>query len=154
MNEQRRPPEAGSGSGRSTVLIRFNPNFGGGQVTLSRLEAVGNETEILRVVAGGHPEHKFPDVSDSIRNEIGTGNLRFIVDLESAHWLDSQALGYLIEVSTTITRAGGYLVFVHLSDRLKTLFNLTRIDEIFRCFDSIGEAVGFLGARSLSGGEA
>jgi anti-anti-sigma factor len=56
----------------------------------------------------------------------------FVVDLASALYIDSAALGTLVALSKQIHEKSGTIRLVHLSRDLRTLFQLTRLAT---CFD-------------------
>jgi len=59
----------------------------------------------------------------------------FVVDLASASYIDSAALGTLVALSKRIHEKSGTIRLVHLSPDLQTLFQLTRLGTYFDDFD-------------------
>ncbi|MBL0889952.1 MAG: STAS domain-containing protein [Gemmatimonadaceae bacterium] len=64
-----------------------------------------------------------------------------IVDFVDASYIDSSGLGALVSLSRRLRDAGGDLRLVGLSDELRTLFELTRLDALFPLFATRADAV-------------
>jgi anti-sigma B factor antagonist len=140
MNE---PLGSSSPSGRTSepaLLIRLNPRFGGGRAVVCHLDEQGRETEIAQFLSGGHPAAALPDISELIRREIAGGRGRVIIDLVHVPWLNSNGIGYLVALWTTVTRAGGRPRVVNVSARLLELMKLMKLDEVFSFAPSIEDA--------------
>lgn len=64
-----------------------------------------------------------------------------VVDFTGASYIDSSGLGALVSLSRRLRDAGGDLRLVGLSDELRTLFELTRLDALFPLFATRADAV-------------
>ena len=64
-----------------------------------------------------------------------------IVDFTDASYIDSSGLGALVSLSRRLRDAGGDLRLVGLSDELRTLFELTRLDALFPLFATRADAM-------------
>ncbi len=64
-----------------------------------------------------------------------------VVDFTDASYIDSSGLGALVSLSRRLRDAGGDLRLVGLSDELRTLFELTRLDALFPLFATRADAV-------------
>lgn len=69
------------------------------------------------------------------------GARTFVVDFTDASYIDSSGLGALVSLSRRLRDAGGDLRLVGLSDELRTLFELTRLDALFPLFATRADAV-------------
>ena len=83
--------------------------------------------------------------SDTLRNEIKNliddGSKKFVVDLKGVPWINSTGLGALMAVYTSIQRSEGVLKLCHVSDRIQSLFMITKLLTIFDTYPSENEAV-------------
>jgi anti-sigma B factor antagonist len=64
-----------------------------------------------------------------------------VVDFTDASYIDSSGLGALVSLSRRLRDAGGDLRLVALSDELRTLFELTRLDALFPLFATRADAL-------------
>jgi anti-sigma B factor antagonist len=86
------------------------------------------------------------ELKQAIFEELSNGARRFRIDLETAGYIDSAGLAVLVSLSKRIREAGADLRLAHLNDDLRTLFQLTRLDTLFR-FDEDNGAAGRTAVR-------
>lgn len=83
--------------------------------------------------------------SDALRNEvknlIDDGKKKFVVNLKGVPWINSTGLGALMAVYTSIQRSEGVLRLCHVSDRIQSLFMITKLLTIFDTYPSEDEAI-------------
>lgn len=83
--------------------------------------------------------------SDTLRNEIKNllddGSKKFVVDLKGVPWINSTGLGALMAVYTSIQRSEGVLKLCHVSDRIQSLFMITKLLTIFDTYPTENEAI-------------
>lgn len=70
-----------------------------------------------------------------------------VADLEGIRLMNSSGLGMLIGAHTTVRNGGGELVLAGPGERVEGLLEITRLDQVFRVFESVEEAVEELGTR-------
>ena len=79
--------------------------------------------------------------SDALRNEvknlIDDGSKKFVVNLKGVPWINSTGLGALMAVYTSIQRSEGVLKLCHVSDRIQSLFMITKLLTIFDTYPSV-----------------
>jgi anti-sigma B factor antagonist len=63
-----------------------------------------------------------------------------IIDLTSVPYMDSAGLGSIVSVFTSCQRNGRSFAIIGLSDRIRTLFRITRVDGFLPCFTSLEQA--------------
>lgn len=63
-----------------------------------------------------------------------------IMDISAVPYMDSAGLGSLISVYASCQRTGRGFAIVGLSDRIRTLFEVTHCDGLLPCFDSLETA--------------
>ena len=69
------------------------------------------------------------------------GCKRVIVNLHGVDWINSTGMGILISGYTTMRRNGGDLKLLHVSDKIRSILYVTKLNLIFKCFDNEDEAV-------------
>jgi anti-sigma B factor antagonist len=83
--------------------------------------------------------------SDALRNEvknlIDDGKKSFVVNLKGVPWINSTGLGALMAVYTSIQRSEGVLRLCHVSDRIQSLFMITKLLTIFDTYPTENEAI-------------
>ena len=73
-----------------------------------------------------------------VSDEIARGGRLFRVDCRDASYMDSAGLGVLVSLAKVIRERGGDIRITHLNSDLRTLFELTKLDTLFRLDDSGG----------------
>ncbi len=83
--------------------------------------------------------------SENMRNEIKTliedGVKKFVINLHGVPWINSTGLGALMAVYTSVQRSEGSLTLCHVSDRIQSLFMITKLLTIFDTHPSEKEAI-------------
>ncbi len=67
---------------------------------------------------------------------------KIVVDLEKVSYIDSSGLATLVEVLKRARSQGGALGLAGMSDKVKSLFEITKLDKLFSIFPNLQEAVG------------
>jgi anti-anti-sigma factor len=70
------------------------------------------------------------EVSDIVANEIDI----LLIDLKDVKFIDSSGLGALVSALQTVQNANGKLFICSVNDQVKMLFELTKLDRIFKIF--------------------
>lgn len=100
-----------------------------GEVAIIRLS--GNLT--------GGPESD--EVRGAIRRLLDSGARKFIIDLKGVPWINSTGLGTLMAIYTSVQREEGVLKLAHVSDRIQSLFMITKLLTIFDTHPTTDEAL-------------
>ena len=66
---------------------------------------------------------------------------KIVVDLEKVSYVDSSGLATLVEILKKTKSQGGRLALAGLSDKVRSLFEITKLDKLFSVFPSQTEAV-------------
>ena len=83
---------------------------------------------------------------EAVKSFIDQGKKNFVVDLGNVDWMNSPGLGVLITAFTSVKNAGGDLVIARPTKKVKSLFVITQLENIFKTFDDLDDAL-----NSLSG---
>jgi anti-anti-sigma factor len=66
---------------------------------------------------------------------------KIVIDLKHVNFLASAGIGALMRCVTTVRKAGGELKFTGLTDKVRTIFAITRLNGILPVYDSVNAAV-------------
>ena len=66
---------------------------------------------------------------------------KIVVNLEKVHYVDSSGLAALVEILKKTKSQGGSLALTGLSDKVRSLFEITKLDKLFSVFADQTEAV-------------
>jgi len=78
---------------------------------------------------------------DAIRNLADTGKNKLLLNLAGVSYIDSSGIGELIANYTTISRQGGQLKLLNLTDRNQNLLVITKLLTVFDSYDNEAEAL-------------
>ena len=78
---------------------------------------------------------------DSIRNLADQGKKKVLLNLAGVKYIDSSGIGELIANYTTISRQGGQLKLLKLTDRVQNLLVITKLLTVFDSYDDEAEAL-------------
>lgn len=85
-----------------------------------------------------------PDASllhDKLYEFIEKDKKKFVVDLSGVDWMNSTGLGILISGYTTLRNNGGKLKLANVTDKIKSLLVITKLDPVFESYESIADAI-------------
>ncbi|MGE0811928.1 MAG: STAS domain-containing protein [Vicinamibacterales bacterium] len=85
---------------------------------------------------------------DKVRSLLQQGQRRIVINLGGVSYMDSCGLGTLVSAHATAVRDGGALKLLHLTDRLENLLIISRLLNVFECFDDEAAAVASFGASA------
>ena len=72
---------------------------------------------------------------DSIRKLADTGKTKVLLNLAGVKYIDSTGIGELIASYATLTRQGGQLKLLKLTDRIQNLLVITKLLTVFDSFE-------------------
>ena len=81
------------------------------------------------------------ELKQKVLEELENGERKFVVDFDQTGYIDSSGLGVLVSLSKKIREQGGELRLANLNADLRTLFELTKLDTLFKIADSRSEAL-------------
>jgi len=82
------------------------------------------------------------ELKQKVLEELERGARKFLIDFAGTGYIDSSGLGVLVSLSKKIREQGGELRLANLNEDLRTLFELTKLDTLFRIASSREEALG------------
>ncbi|WPV02413.1 STAS domain-containing protein [Mucilaginibacter sp. cycad4] len=72
---------------------------------------------------------------------INSGNKYVIVNFEQVKYVDSSFLGALVSALKLTMNSGGDIAVVGLNNDIRSLFQLVRLDKVFRIYTNTQEAL-------------
>nr|WP_231384478.1 VWA domain-containing protein [Leptospira alstonii] len=76
--------------------------------------------------------YRCPELKSNIQEKMYEGFRFVVINLKSSSFIDSSAIGTLIQISGWLKRRGGELVVSDLSDSVKKVFSITRLESHIR----------------------
>ena len=78
---------------------------------------------------------------DTIRKLADGGKNKVLLNLAGVKYIDSSGIGELIANYTTISRQGGQLKLLNLTDRIQNLLVITKLLTVFDSYENESEAL-------------
>jgi anti-sigma B factor antagonist len=97
-------------------------------------------------------------LKDRIDELVGQGKLQIVVDLKQVPFIDSRDIGRIIRAHLSVRQAGGRVRLCNLSDRVRSVLKMTRLDTVLELYQTESEALAGTvqtgGTQSAPGGRA
>jgi len=81
------------------------------------------------------------ELKQQVLEQLESGDQKFVIDFAKTGYIDSSGLGVLVSLSKKIREQGGELRLSSLNEDLRTLFELTKLDTLFRIADNKEQAL-------------
>lgn len=81
------------------------------------------------------------ELKQQVLEQLESGDHKFVIDFANTGYIDSSGLGVLVSLSKKIREQGGELRLSSLNEDLRTLFELTKLDTLFRIADNKDQAL-------------
>lgn len=81
------------------------------------------------------------EVHEKVKSLIADGLKKVVIDLSKVKWLNSSGLGMLISCLTSLSNAGGGLKIAGATDRVNSLFMITKLITVFETFETTDRAI-------------
>jgi anti-sigma B factor antagonist len=85
--------------------------------------------------------HRSPEVKETLEPLIAKKVPRILVDFSAVTYIDSSGLATMIETLQRIQSYGGKFAMFGLRESVKAVFEIARLDQIFRLFPDEAAAV-------------
>jgi anti-sigma B factor antagonist len=103
--------------------------------------AVSNPEPNTIALEGEIDLHESPNVREALRNLTEQKLPRVFVDLSGVSYIDSSGIAVLIEAMQRIQAYGGKLALFGIRDSVRTVFEIARLDQVFKIFPDQNAAV-------------
>ncbi len=98
-----------------------------------------DEVRVLSVLQPRLDLRSAGDLKNAVADLMARQHRRIVLDLGQVAFVDSSGLGAIVGALKLVGREGE-LVVCGLNESVSTLFKLTRMDKVFRCFATRAEA--------------
>ena len=88
-------------------------------------------------LTGGPEAETFRDLFKTLVNE---GKNKIIINLKDVDWISSTGIGIMIRGYKTVREAGGDFIMVRVGERTKQVFNVLRLEHIFKIMETEEDA--------------
>jgi len=82
-----------------------------------------------------------PELRSIIRQEMGAGVHKMIVDLDEVHYMDSSGLATLVEAMRNASNSKTKLVLCNMNQKVSAIFEIARLDTFFSIVSTRDEAI-------------
>ena len=86
-----------------------------------------------------------------VENKIKENNLEYIVDLSKMDYMNSNGLTFLISILTRARNAGGDVAIANLSESIKKILLITRLQSAFSIHGNVDQAMMFFEKENKKG---
>lgn len=80
-------------------------------------------------------------VHEKVKELIEQKKIKIVIDLSHVKWMNSSGLGTMMGCMTSLKNAGGDLKLCGVTEKVKSLFMVTKLITIFDTYDSVEDAV-------------
>lgn len=95
----------------------------------------------VEVRVGGEVDLKnSPRLRTALADLISSKPTRIILDLATVSYIDSSGMGTIVEFRRKVDAIGGILVLACLQPRVRSVLEITRLDNFFRIAETLEEA--------------
>ncbi len=101
--------------------------------------AAANPPEVLSL-EGEIDLHVSPGISASLAAMIAKKPARLIVDLSRVTYIDSSGLAALFQAMQDVEKYGGKFAIAGLQETVRSIFEIARLDQVFKIFSDLGAA--------------
>jgi anti-sigma B factor antagonist len=84
--------------------------------------------------------HVSPRIAASLQALIAAKPEQVVVDLSKVSYIDSSGLAVLIEGMQNVTAYGGKFALAGLQETVRPIFEIARLDQVFRIFPDVSAA--------------
>ena len=78
---------------------------------------------------------------DTVKDLLGKGQKKILLNLDDVNYIDSIGVGELVSAFTSVRNQGGELKLLHLTKKVRTVLEITRLYTVFDVLDDETEAI-------------
>lgn len=91
---------------------------------------------VICVLKGEVNINNSPDLRKAFEGMIKRGEKKVVVDFTGVSYIDSSGLATLIEMFQRLKKIGGGLRFSNMEQKVKNIFEVTKLHKLFEIFDT------------------
>jgi len=142
MSEQEPEPRREEAASRGRAASPGEASLRAGPAVRDvRAQPLGDGEAVIVSLSGDIDLHRSPAVRAELIRQANRRPERLVVDLTGVHYMDSSGVASLIEALQRIKKHKGDMVLVGPSERVLSIFQIARLDTIFRIVASRQEAM-------------
>jgi len=81
------------------------------------------------------------ELKNIVHEALERGGRKFVIDCTRTGYIDSSGLGALVSMSRKVRETGGEMRLAGLNEDLRSLFELTKLDTLFRILETPEQAL-------------
>ncbi len=121
-------------------------------LTIQVQEVKGLPGTALVILAGSIDAKTVITFQTHLNSVKERGIERFVLDMENVKYVNSTGLGYLINLSDSVTPEKGGISLVKVQPKVKVVFDMLGLNAFFKIFPTRDEAIKHLMAEPVGGG--
>ena len=113
--------------------------------------SIKNQTPVAALISlEGNLMEKYEaaDLLEDVDGQIDNGCIHFILDFSQLKFLSSSGLGVILSILTRSRKNGGDVVLMNVTEKLKSLLTITRLDHVFATAENLADALNSFGDNS------
>ena len=91
---------------------------------------------VLCIIDGEININNSPELRKTFEAVIKRGDKKVVVDFSAVSYIDSSGLATLIEMFQRLKKIGGSLRFSNMEQKVKNIFEITKLHKLFEIFDT------------------
>jgi len=111
------------------------------RLTFNIMATVSTPSPGVLALEGEIDLHEAPNIKESLQPLISAKSPLLIVDLSGVTYIDSSGLALFIETMQRVQGYGGKFALCGLRPGVKTIFEIARLDQVFRIFPDRDAAI-------------
>ena len=105
-----------------------------------QVQTEGEGLEIVKL-EGDLDFHCAPELREQLSKLVGRQASKILVDLQKVQYIDSSGLATFVELFQKMKRYGGKLVLFNLAQSVRGVFEIAKLDSIFKLAQNQDEAL-------------
>jgi anti-sigma B factor antagonist len=78
---------------------------------------------------------------DAVSKLVDSGKTKILLNLAEVPYVDSAGLGEIVRCYTTVSRKGGRLKLINLTNKIRDLLSITKLLTVFETYESEDQGV-------------
>ena len=104
----------------------------------------GGEGVDFILLEGDLDFHSAPEVRTELSKLVDRQVKKILIDLKKVNYVDSSGLATFVELFQKMKRYGGLLILFNLSQGVRSVFEIAKLDSIFKLAKDEKEALSFV----------
>ena len=106
-----------------------------------QIKEVENNGVTILVIEGDIDLNSSPQMRTKFGELIQRQAVKIVINFGKVDYIDSSGLATLVEMLQRLKKSQGQMRLAHMSEKVKNLFEVTKLDKLFRIYNSEVEAM-------------